>query len=122
MSPSASDTPDLSKPAAPVQREAKAQSFQRGRGRGTVKFLGARRGAGVLVTAAGETAVRYQIDLYQNGLSRNGSGALEADAFPATLPGEDARLRLSDGSEVDVLSLTIDEDGATFETRGELPA
>lgn len=116
MSPSAPG-----EPAPEPKPAAKADSFQRGRGRGVVKFLGARRGGGVLVTGGVETAVRYQIDLYQNGLSHNGSGTLEpVTDFPATEPGQEARLRLSDGSEIDLLTLTIDEDGATFETRGEL--
>lgn len=95
----------------------------RGRRGQALKFLGSMRGQGALLSAAGETAVTYQLDVYQNGAERTGSGTLDGD-MAALSEADDpaARLRLSNGRELSIALQGIDERGAEFEARGALPS
>lgn len=91
------------------------------RQRGSVKFLGALRGSGALLWDGGEAAVRYQVDVYQGGGQRSGSGTGDAEAdLPEAAEGA-TRLRLADGRVIELGGLEIDGGEATFETRGALP-
>lgn len=95
---------------------------RRGRGAPAMKLLGSLRGRGVLLSEAGETPVSYQLDVFQGGAGRSGSGTLDGDmpAFPEDSAME-ARLRLAGGREVAVSLQAADERGAMFDTRGEVP-
>lgn len=99
-------------------------SYAAGRGRRgpPLKFLGALRGEGVLISAAGETAVSYQVDVFQGGAGRTGSGTVDGPMLDSPdEAGGDAKLRLSDGRELPITLQGINERGAMFETRGEPP-
>lgn len=116
-------SPSEPKGAASAGVQPKPQErFKGRRGRDVMKFLGSARGAGVLVFAAGETPVSYQIDLYETGAGRTGSGTLDGD-LSALSPDDDgeARLRLTGGAEIGVALQEPDDAGAGFETRGGVP-
>ena len=95
----------------------------RGRRGPVLKFLGSLRGDGVLLSPAGETAVSYQLDVFQGAAERTASGTLDG-AIPQALADEEAptaRLRLADGSDLGVTLQAVDEQGAMFDARGDLP-
>lgn len=118
MSDAESPTPTPT-PPAPART-----SFATSRGRRgpPLKFLGALRGEGVLISAAGETAVSYQVDVFQGGSGRTGSGTLDGVMLDSPdEAGGDARLRLADGRELPITLQGVNEAGAMFETRGEPP-
>lgn len=108
--------------ATPTPAPAERTSYNRGRRGPTLKFLGSLRGDGALLAAAGETPVSYQLDIYQSGADRTGSGSLEG-AMPDVPDDGDmaARLRLSNGREIAVTLQGVDPGGASFEARGALP-
>ena len=92
------------------------------RGKTSMKLLRTLRGDGAVLWSAGEAEVSYQLDLYESRHQRSGSGALDGDLAALAEAGVDAaRLRLEDGSELDVVLGQVDPDGATFDTRGALP-
>jgi hypothetical protein len=114
---------DEQAPAAP-KVEPKKQGYVRGgRGRGAMKFTGSMRGRGVLVSAVGETPVTYQIDVYESGAGRTGSGTLDGDMGALTIEeaGDAAKLRLSTGDEVGITLSEVDPEGAMMEVKGTLP-
>jgi len=86
------------------------------RGGGPMKFLRSLRGEGVLVSDAQEVLVTYQLDIFESGFGRTGSGVLEGRLSESFTEGA-ARLRLADGQEFAVTLQDIDDDGAAFETR-----
>lgn len=93
----------------------------RGRRGHVIKFVGSLRGDGVLISSAGETPVRYQLDVFEGGAERTGSGTLDG-VMPALPEDEDtARLRLSTGRELTVSLQAVDEQGAMFDTRSAPP-
>ena len=94
---------------------------RRGRGAPAMKFLGSLRGEGVLLLEAGEAAVHYQLDVFEGGIGRSGSGAVDGD-MPAGAEDGEARLRMADGREIAVTLQSLDEAGASFETRGAVPS
>ena len=95
---------------------------RRGRGAPAMKFLGSLRGQGVLVSASGESPVAYQLDVFDGGAGRSGSGSVDGAMPPAGEDGTaDARLRLSDGRELAIALQSMDDGGALFETRGAVP-
>lgn len=81
-----------------------------------MKFLRSLRGEGVLVSDAQEVLVTYQLDIFESGFGRTGSGVLEGRLSESFTEGA-ARLRLADGQEFAVTLQDIDDDGAAFETR-----
>ena len=88
-----------------------------------MKLQGSLRGDGVLVAAGTERPVRYQIDLYSSGERRFGSGSLDGDLSALGETAEHpTRLRMADGSEVEIDLQDVEDDGAGFEARGDLPA
>ena len=87
-----------------------------------MKFLGSLRGEGHLISEAGEAPVAYQLDVFEGGAGRSGSGSVDGAMPPASEDGTaDARLRLSDGRELAIALQSMDEGGALFETRGAVP-
>ncbi|HTI66152.1 MAG TPA: hypothetical protein VL460_01255 [Caulobacteraceae bacterium] len=97
--------------------------FRRGGGSGPMKLQGSLRGDGVLIVAGAERPVRYQLDLYSSGERRFGSGSLDGDLSALDEAGDHpARLRLAGGAEVEVDLQDVEDDGAGFEARGDLPA
>jgi hypothetical protein len=96
---------------------ASSQRSKGQRGYSPVRFLGSLRGEGTLAVSGRRRAVTYQLDQYENSAGRTGSGALEGSLGSAAA-GDQARLRLEDGREVDVTLQETDADGAIFETRG----
>jgi len=111
----------MSDAARPSSPEKSAPAPYRGRRGGPIKFLGALRGDGTLISPAGETAVTYQLDVYQGAAGRTGSGAVDG-AMPEAGETDEARLRLADGRELAVTLQEADENGASIEIRGEPPA
>lgn len=96
--------------------------FRRG-GSGPMKLQGSLRGAGVLIAAGTERPVRYQLDLYSSGERRFGSGSLDGDlAALGDTAEHPTRLRLADGFETDIELQDVEDDGAGFEAKGDLPA
>ena len=91
------------------------------RGRTSMKLLGTLRGDGALVGEGGEAAVGYQHDVFEARGERAASGTLDGDLSPFGEEPGPLVLRLADGFEVDVRIDHLDEDGATFSTRGPLP-
>jgi hypothetical protein len=111
-----SDTKTKPPAAAPYN------SGRRGRGAPAMKLMGSLRGEGALLSSAGETPVSYQLDVFQGGQGRTGSGTL--DGPMPTFEEEanmDAKLRMSDGRTILVSLQAVDEEGAMFDARGELP-
>ncbi|MDP8916412.1 MAG: hypothetical protein M3M95_04260 [Pseudomonadota bacterium] len=95
----------------------------RGRRGPVLKFLGSLRGDGLLLSAAGQAAVAYQLDVFEGPAERTASGTLDG-VVPSALWEEEApaaRLRLDDGRELTVALQAIDEQGAMFDARGDLP-
>jgi hypothetical protein len=97
-------------------------SGRRGRGAPAMKMLGSLRGQGALISVAGETPVSYQLDVFQGGQGRSGSGTLDG-AMPTfdEDANMDAKLRMADGRTILVSLQAVDEDGAMFDARGDLP-
>ena len=88
------------------------------RGYTAIKFLGSLRGEGTLTASGRRIPVTYQLDQYEGAAGRTGNGAFEGHLGPKAVPGDQARLRLDDGREVEVTLQETDADGAVFETRG----
>ena len=111
------ETTTTQAPAKTVQNGGR-----RGRGAPAMKFLGSLGGQGVLVSAAGEAPVAYQLDVFEGGAGRSGSGSVDGAMPPASDEGAaEARLRLADGRELAVTLGSMDEGGALFEARGAVP-
>lgn len=112
-----SETTSKKPSAAPFQSHGR-----RGRGAPAMKLVGSLRGQGLLTSSAGETAVSYQLDVFQGGQGRSGSGTLDGP-MPAFAEDADmeARLRMADGRTILVSLQAVDEDGAMFDTQGDLP-
>ena len=89
------------------------------RGYTAIKFLGSLRGEGSLAAAGRRIPVTYQLDQYEGAAGRTGNGALEGRLGDAAA-GDQARLRLEDGREVEVTLQETDVEGAVFETRGAI--
>lgn len=111
-----SDTKTKPPAAAPYN------SGRRGRGAPAMKLVGSLRGQGALLSSGGETPVSYQLDVFQGGQGRSGSGTLDG-VMPVFDDGADmdAKLRMSDGRTIQISLQAVDEEGAMFDTRGELP-
>ena len=109
---SADRTAPAPKPFASAFTRSKGQ-----RGYSPIRFLGSLRGQGTLAVSGRRRAVTYQLDQYENSAGRTGSGALEGSLGSAAA-GDQARLRLEDGREVDVTLQETDADGAVFGPRG----
>ena len=88
------------------------------RGYSPIRFLGSLRGEGALVAGRRRTPVTYQLDQYEGSAGLTGNGALEGPLGEAAAAGDQARLRLDDGREVEVTLQETEADGAVFETRG----
>jgi hypothetical protein len=122
---------DGDQPATPPQprRESQAPRSWGGRGRGRdqgrLTLLGALRGDGVLIWTGGSLPVAYELDVFGRGPVRTASGTLAGD-FAALVPPDDAeapdvpdaRLRLSDGRELDIDLTSLETNDADFEARG----
>lgn len=91
------------------------------RGRASMKLIRTLRGEGVLVAENGETAVGYGLDLFETRGARAGSGTLDGDLSGLGEQPRSLRLRLAGGFEVEIHLDQLDQDGATFSTRGPLP-
>ena len=112
--------PSLAPPTASAPSKQPFVLSQRSKGqRGytPIRFAGSLRGEGVLAPSGRKVRVVYQVDLYDGAAGRTASGSLEG-AVGRWSAGDEARLRLADGSEVTVLLQETDADGAVFETRG----
>jgi hypothetical protein len=109
---------------APAEKRSSGFQARKGqRGFRPMTFLGSLRGDGLLVSAAGEKPVRYQLDLYDGTAGRTGSGTLDGDV--SALAEEAAgpvRLRLEGGAEIGVTLQDVDEHGAVFDSRGVIAA
>ena len=109
-------------PANPIPTNAPAyvpaQRSKGQRGYTPIKFLGSLRGEGALLTGRRRTPVTYQLDQYESASGRTGNGALDGPLGPKAGAGDQARLRLEDGREVEITLQETDGDGAVFETRG----
>ena len=91
------------------------------RGYTAIKFLGSLRGEGTFTTASGRRrAVTYQLDQYEGSAGRTGNGAFEGSLGKHAAAGDQGRLRLDDGREVEVTLQETDDQGAVFETRGAI--
>jgi hypothetical protein len=108
--------------AAPL---AGASKGWRGKSRDRLKFLGARRGEGVLLWSDQVIAAAYEIDVFSLGESRTVQGALQGDfaalvsADPDSEPAtRQARLRLDDGREIEIGLTEMAETFADFEATG----
>lgn len=97
-----------------------AQRSKGQRGYTPIKFVGSLRGDGALFTGRKRTAVTYQLDHYEGSSGRTGNGAVEGLLGPKAAAGDQARLRLEDGREVEVTLQETDGEGAVFETRGAI--
>jgi hypothetical protein len=86
-----------------------------------MKLIGTRRGDGALIAEGGEIAVGYQLDLFETRGEPAGSGTLDGDLSGLGDEPGPLRLRLEDGFEIELRLDQLDEDGATFTTRGPLP-
>ena len=115
------------KKSQPAKAESKV-SWTRGgwHGRGALKFLGARRGDGLLVCSQFAIPAAYQIDVFAQGEAHSVNGALEGDFSPLVSddpPGDSrigsARLRLDDGREIDIRLVDIEPSSAGFDVRDE---
>jgi hypothetical protein len=92
-------------------------------GSGPMKLQGSLRGSGVLIAAGAERPIAYQLDLYSSGERRFGSGYLDGDLSAlGDTADQPTRLRLADGAEVEIDLTDVEDDGAGFEARGDLPA
>ncbi len=106
----------------PAPAKAAQTGGRRGRGAPAMKFLGSLRGQGLLLSTAGEAPVAYQLDVFEGGAGRSGSGSVDGAMPPASDEGTaEARLRLSDGRELAISLQSMDEGGALFESRGAVP-
>ncbi|HEX8570707.1 MAG TPA: hypothetical protein VF699_12415 [Caulobacteraceae bacterium] len=112
-------TPVNSTPPAP-QPFVSSHRSKGQRGYTAIKFLGALRGEGTLFSGRSRIPVTYQIDLYEGAAGRTGNGALEGPLGLKAAAGDQRRLRLEDGREVDVTLQETDAEGAVFETRGAI--
>ena len=89
------------------------------RGYSPIRFVGSLRGEGTLAVSGRRRPVTYELDQYESASGRTANGALEGPLGSARA-GDQARLRLEDGREVDVTLQETDAQGAVFETRGAL--
>jgi hypothetical protein len=96
-------------------------SQRRGRNAAAMKLIAALRGKGVLTTPKGEIAVRYGLDVFDNGGRCTAGGWVTGVGSFATL--ETGRLRLSDGVQVQVSIDGGDQEGASIEvSEADAPA
>ena len=109
---------DRTSPTPPAFVPAQRSKGQRGYT--PIKFLGSLRGEGSLLTGRRRTAVTYQLDQYEGSSGRTGNGAVEGPLPAGAAAGDQGRLRLADGREVEVTLQETDAEGAVFETRGAL--
>jgi len=91
------------------------------RGRGQLKLVGARNGAGTLVWSGRAIPAAYELDVFAQGETRTVQGKLEGD-FSDLVHGEAAggraRLRLGDGREIEIDVIDLEPWGADFEAKG----
>ena len=85
---------------------------------GPLRFVETLEGEGVLAWPGGETPVAYHLDLFDGRMGRAGSGTLDG-ALPEALEGE-AKLRLSETTDVPVALFENEGGEAVFETRGPI--
>jgi hypothetical protein len=109
---------------APAEKRSPGFQARKGqRGFRPMTFLGSLRGVGVLVSAAGEARVDYQLDLYDGTAGRTASGTLDGDVSALAEEGAGpVRLRLEGGAEIGVTLQDVDEHGASFDSRGVVAA
>jgi hypothetical protein len=107
-------TPDAA-PAAPRPQN------RTWRGRGQLKLVGARNGAGTLVWSGRAIPAAYELDVFAQGETRTVQGKLEGD-FSDLIDGDAdagrARLRLDDGREIEIDVVDLEPWGADFEVKG----
>jgi hypothetical protein len=107
--------------AAPTTAPSRPQG-RPWRGRGQLKLVGARSGAGTLVWSGRSAPAAYELSVFSQGETRNVQGKLEGD-FAALIDGDEtgagrAQLRLDDGQELEIEVVDLESDGADFEVRG----
>jgi len=112
-------------PTPEAAAQAGASKGWRGKSRDRLKFLGTRRGDGVLLYAPHSIPVTYELDVFSLGDTRSVRGALRGD-FTAVLSGDadggpatrQARVRLDDGREIDIDLTEMEDVFADFEGSG----
>jgi hypothetical protein len=117
-------TPASARPPTPREVIAWTQRNRRRRGP-QLKFVAALRGRGMLVWSDLAMAAAYEIDIFAQGDVRSIHGALEGD-FSGLIPegetGVDqmggARLRLSNGREIDIDLVAVEPAFADFDAQG----
>jgi hypothetical protein len=81
--------------------------------KGPIKLLGSSRGRGVLRTSAGDIAVSYEFDTYQERGKTSSSGSLDGDAS-SVIDGASGTLTLESGEEMEITLIKPDEQGVDF--------
>ncbi|HEY3814680.1 MAG TPA: hypothetical protein VGL66_15780 [Caulobacteraceae bacterium] len=85
----------------------------RGRAQSAMKLTAALRGKGILITPNGEIAVRYGVDVFDGGARVSARGWVTGNSDFGKV--STARLRLSDGVQLEVTVEDGDIEGASVE-------
>ena len=107
-------------PAAPTPSASRPRGGS-WRGRGQLKLVGARNGAGTLVWSGRTIPAAYELDVFAQGETRTVQGKLEgdfSDLMDVDGGGGRARLRLDDGREIEIDVVDLEPWGADFEAKG----
>jgi hypothetical protein len=102
----------------PERSTRRAPRVSWSRGRSSLKLLGVRRGAGMLVLPDLAIPAAYAIDVFAQDEVRSFGGRLEGDfstLLSADAPAGGARLRLDDGREIAIDLVDVELSSADFD-------
>jgi hypothetical protein len=114
-------SPNLGAPTSDPPAATPRSQNRTWRGRGQLKLVGARNGAGTLVWSGRAVPAAYELDVFAQGETRTVQGKLDGD-FSGLIDGDTdagrAQLRLDDGREIEIDVVDLEPWGADFEVKG----